>query len=57
MGLNFTLLFGLLAISNLADAQNSGIKKENSAEKPAVSASTPTVASMKKFAGYFNFFF
>jgi hypothetical protein len=57
MGLNFTLLFGLLAISNLADAQNSGIKKENSAEKPAVSASTPTVASMKKFAGYFNFYY
>jgi hypothetical protein len=57
MGSKITLLFGLLAVTELAAAQNTVPKKDVSAEKPAASTPAPPLASMKKYAGYFNFYY
>jgi hypothetical protein len=57
MGLKLTLLFGLLVITNLTNAQNSAIKKQASTEKPPANTSTPSLATMKKYPGYFNFYY
>jgi len=53
----FTLLIGLLALTELSYAQNPALKKEVATGKPETPSAGPNLASMKKFEGFFNFFY
>jgi hypothetical protein len=57
MALKFKVLLGLLAISGSAYAQNTQQKKDVGAEKPAVKDNPPSLSNMKKYEGYFNFYY
>lgn len=58
MALKFKFLIGLLALTDLAYAQNTDKNKSVESEKPATAkTSAPSLSSMKKYEGYFNFYF
>jgi hypothetical protein len=57
MVLKSTFLASFMAASVLATAQTGILKQNTSAEKVPVDARGPSLSNMKKYAGYFNFYY